>query len=380
MTRTWSAAFVAASIVTLAARAGAQQPERPEGYEVVSDTQFAALGPNAPDGQKYNLLYVKHNKQFNELLKLHNSPLGERIVVRDPALRQALLRDQDSTGQAIPRRGNLQVLGVGQRSGQTYVLVATRVLAVESDLEHARRRAAAMKPDDVKGRNDLVKYMQSRLARYYQDADADQSERRELVRLMRQLEEEVRTIELEQLPALPDGAEAHIEVGRRFRALNVLSQVCEHPEVPAETRARAEQVLTEELGAQRYLGRWYTYEDFKDLVNFVRVGDRWVPRERADFLAACEAEKRRLLKQEPLSVLPEALLRQAKDVVKGMNKDMALSVLQAYPTRVDRLRDQLGSSPLVFEQWIMADGARVYFVNGLVFEKVDPSSSGSGGN
>lgn len=379
MTRLAPAALVAASLVTLAGPAGAQQPERPEGYEVVSDTQFAALGPGAPEGQKYNLMYVKHNKQFNELLKLHGSPLGERIVVRDPQLRQALLADQDSAGKAIPRRGNLQVLGAGQRVGQSYVLVATRVLAIESDLEHARRRAAALGARDAKGRTDLVRYMQSRLQRYYQDAGADQDERRELVRLMRQLEEDVRTIELEQLPALPGGADEHIEVGRRFKALNVLAQVCDHPEVPAEARARAEQVLTGELGAQRYLGRWYSHEDFKDLVNFVKRGDAWIPRDRADFLAACEAERRRLLKHEPLSVLPEALLRQAKDVVKGMSKDMALSVLQAYPTAVDRVREQLGSSNLVFEQWVMADGTRVYFVNGLVFEKVDPSS-GSGGN
>lgn len=380
MTRIAPATLVVASLLTLAGRAAAQQPERPEGHEVVSDTQFAALGPTTPDGQKYNLIYVKFNKQFNELLKLHASPLGERVVVRDAQLRQALLADTDSAGKPIPRRGNLQLLGTGQRAGQTYVLVVTRVVSIESDLEHARRRVAALGASDAKARTDLVKYMQARLTRYYQDADADQGERRELVRLMRQLEEEVRTIELEQLPALPGGADAHIEVGRRFKALNVLAQVCDHPEVPAETRARAEQVLSQELGAQRYLGRWYTYEDFKDLVNFVRQGERWVPRERADFAAACEAEKRRLLQHEPLSVLPEALLRQAKDVVKGMNKDMALSLLQAYPTRVDRLREQLGSSALVFEQWIMADGVRVYFVNGLVFQKVDPSSGGSGGN
>lgn len=379
MTRLTPAAVVAASLLALAGPAAAQQPERPEGYEVVSDTQFAALGPSTPDGQKYNLIYVKHNKQFNELLKLHDSPLGERIIVRDPALRQALLADRDSNGRPIPRRGNLQVLGVGQRVGQTYVLVATRVLSIESDIEHARRRADALSRTDVKGRNELARYIQARLNRYYKDADADQAERRALVDLMRKLEEQARTIELAQLPPLPGGAEAHIEAGRRFKALNVLAQVIEHPEVSAEVRARAEQVLTEDLNAQRYLGRWYSYEDFKDLVDFVRLGDRWVPRERAEFVAACEAEKRRLLQHEPLSVLPEALLRQAKDVVKGMNKDMALSLLKTYPTRVDRLRDQLGSTNLVFEQWIMADGARVYFVNGLVFQKVDPAS-GSGGN
>src|SRR5690606_5965315 len=105
------------------------------------------------------------------------------------------------------------------RVGQTYVLVATRVLSIESDLEHARRRADALAATDVKGRNELARYIQSRLNRYYRDGDADQAERRDLLDLMRRLEEEARTIELEQLPPLPGGADAHIEAGRRLKAL-----------------------------------------------------------------------------------------------------------------------------------------------------------------
>ncbi|MCO5165445.1 MAG: hypothetical protein M9894_03635 [Planctomycetes bacterium] len=365
--------------LSLAAPARAQQPERAEGHEVLSDAQFAALGPTAPDGQRYNLLYVKFHKQFNELLKLHASPLVDRIVVRDAQLRQLLLRDQDSTGRPIPRRGNLQVIGTGQRSGQQYVLVATRVLALESDLEHARRRHAALGPKDARGRAELARYVQSRLARFHQDAEADPDERRDLAQLGRDLEREVREIELEQLPALPGGAETHLEVGRRLRALEVLAQVWEHPEVGAEVRAKAEQALTGELNAQRHLGRWLSYDEFKGQLGFVRAGDRWVPRERAEFLQACEGERRRLLQHEPLGVLPESLLRQSKEVVKGMNKDMVLGLVH-YPARVDRTREQLGASPVVFEQWVMPDGMRIYFVNGLVFQRVDPSpGDGAGG-
>jgi hypothetical protein len=357
--------------LTLVAPAAAQQPDRPEGYTVLNDAQFAALPATTAEGERYNLLYVKFNKQFNELLKLHASSLVDRVVVRDAKLRAALLRDEDSNAKRIPPRGNLQLLGTFQRSGQSFVLVVTKVVSIESDLEHARRRLASFAARDTRSRTELVKYVQSRLSRYFQDAEADQLERRELVALMRQVEDEVRTIELEQLPPLPGGAETHIEFGRRYQALTVLAGVWGHAEVPAATRAQAEAAL-EELNAQRYLGRWYAYADFKDLVGFVEVNGQWLPRERADFLAACDAEKKRLIQHDTPQVLPASLLAQAKEVVRGMNKDMALSVLQSYPSRVDRVHDQLGSNSLVFEHWAMDGGSHIYFVNGLVFLRVDP--------
>lgn len=353
----------------LVAPATAQQPERPEGYTVFNDAQFAALPPTTPEGERYNLLYVKFNKQFNELLKLHASSLVDRVVVKDARLRAALLRDEDSNGKAIPRRGNLQLLGTFQRNGQ--LLVVTKVVSIESDLEHARRRHASFQPRDTRSRTELVKYVQSRLSRYFQDPEADQVERRELVAFMRQVEDEVRTIELEQLPALPDGAATHIEFGRRYEALSVLAAVWGHAQVPADKRTEAEAAL-QALRAQRYLGRWYSYEDFKDLVGFVQVADQWIPRERADFLTACDAEKKRLLQHDTPQVLPASLLAQAKEVVRGMNKDMALSVLPGFPARVDRVHDQLGSNALTFEHWAMEGGQHIYFVNGLVFQKVDP--------
>jgi hypothetical protein len=378
--RTSRLAAGALALLVACASASAQQPETLEGHQVLTDAQFAALPATTPDGQKFSIVYAKFHKQFNELLKLVNAPqsLQERLIVRDPKLRELLNRSRDSTNEptrTLTPRGNLQVIGTGKRVGQAYVLEVSRVLILESDLEYARRHVAALPPRDARGRQELSKYLQGRLQRYFQDATADQVERRELVAIMRQLEEDVRTIELEQLPPLPGGAETHIEFGRRYQALTILSTVADHPEVSPDMRARAEQALEQDLKAQRYLGRWYRYEDFKDLVGFAQAGQRWVPRERAELLHISEAERQRLRKnEEPISVLPESLLAKSKEVVRGMNKDMALSILQDYPVRVDRLREQLSptnTTQVVFEQWVMDGGQRIYFVNGLVFQKID---------
>jgi hypothetical protein len=387
MSRVTGRGLTLAALLALApaARAQAPQPERPNGYTVVSESQFAALTPaTAQPGARYNIIYAKFHKQFNEQLKLHaGQSLEGRLLVRDAALRTKLNADEDSSGARIPKFGNIQILGVGQVVGprggaQVYTLVVERVLSVESDLEYARRRIASFPARDAPGaaaaRVEQARYIQARVARYYASEDADQEEKRQLLDLQKQLEDEVRAIELASLPPLPGGAETHIETARRYRALDVLATVWAHPEVPAELRARAERALTQELHAQRYMGRWYSYEEFKDLLGFTRVGDRWVTDHRAEFLLAVDDKRARLLKNESQVILPPAILERSKDVVEGMTKDMALGLLQTYPARVDRVRETQGQRTYVFEQWVMEEGLRIYFCNGIVFKKVEPAA------
>lgn len=374
-----------AALVTLAASAAwAQgQPDRPASHTVVSDSQFAALTPaTAQGGVRYNIIYAKFHKQFNEQLKVHKGEALEgRLLVRDAGLLRRLNGNEDSNGAPIPDYANIQILGVGQpvgpRNAQVYALIVERVVLIESDLEYARRRIASFQPRDAASRAEQARYIQARVARYY-DVPPLQEEKRALLDLQRQLEEEVRAIELESLPALPGGAEAHIEAGRRHRALEVLAQAWSHPEVSAELRARAERAL-QELHAQRWLGRWHSYEQFKDLVGFARVGDQWVTDSRAEFLEAVEEKRAKLLRNEGGVVLSPQILERSKDIVEGMTKDMALALLQTYPARVDRLRETQGARTWVFEQWVMEDGMRIYFHNGLVFKKVGAPAA-PGGN
>lgn len=367
-----------------AARAQAPgQPERLEGVTLLTDTQFTQLPPSTPDGERFSIVWVKFTKLFGDQLKMHQSPLGDRLLVRDGALRGLLNANQDSEQQRLtPRRSNVQVVGVGQRNPQgVYQLVVTRVRLLESDPEQFKRRAEALPKGDAAKRLELARALQARLRRYYTGGvDHDAQERRELVQLLRQLEEEARAIELAQLPPLPEGAEARLRAGERLKALGVVAQVWADDRVPADLRREAERILAEVLGARLYLGRWYALEDFKDLLNFERQADgRWIPRERAEFVRICDDERRRIQQGESVQVLPAALLRQATEVVKGMNKDMVLAMTRGYPARVDRVREQVGATTLTWELWVMDDGLRIYFVNGTVFRKDDPAADGAGG-
>jgi hypothetical protein len=350
-----------------------QQPERVEGSTVVSDSQFAQLPATTADGEKYTIVYAKWFKVFNDQLKLQSSQLNDRVIVKDEALRTNLQQNLDSDGnRLVPKRTNLQLTGTGVRTPKGYALLVTRVHALETDIECGVRRAAALAADDAPRRVELARYLQARLLRYFQGAaDQDPNERRDLLRLMRRLEEEARSIELNRLPALPAGAEERIGFGQRNKAIGVLAQVWAHPEVPAELRAQALRVLRNELQAQLYLGQWYSYEDMKDLLDFERTADgQWLPRSRVAFRRACDDVLKRLSAGEPLLALSENLLEEAKDVVRGMNKDRVLLLKGGYPVRVDRLREQRGGTSIVLEEWAFEDGMLVRFVNGIVFEKV----------
>lgn len=364
------------AVVALAAGAArAQQPEKHDGHQVVSEAQFAALPPASSDGDKFQLLYVRMAKCFGEQLKLHRSPLVDRVVVKDAALRQAL-EDQsvDSTGaRIVPKRSNLQLIGTGQRDPArgAYVLVVTRVVVIESDLAYAQRRAQALAANDAPRRVELARWMHARLRHYYQGSqqEHDAAERRELVAFMRDLEDQAKTIEQQALPALPAGAETRIVFGQKHKALNVLAQVWSHAEVPAPLKAKARHVLEQELRAQLFLGRWYAYEDYKELVEFQKLpSGQWVPRERAAFVAVCEEEKKRIAREKTMvPMLPDGILRQAKKVVKGMRKEIVHGLTQVWPVHTDRLVD----STYVFEQWVLEDGECVYFINGVVFETTE---------
>lgn len=370
-------AFVLALALSIGAvPAAAQQPERPEGVTPLTEQQLKDLPASTPEGEKFSLVYAKLNKQFGELLKLHMSPIGDKLLVKSAPLRTALEAGNDSDGaRIVPRRTNLQVFLHVERGQGGPALIVDRVKVVESDLEQYTRRAQALPASDATKRQELARVVKARLQRFYQrGSDHDPDERRGLVALQRDLEEAARTIEQAQLPALPGGAETRIDFGRRYKALNVLAQVWGNAQVAAELRARAAEALERELGARLYLGRWYSYEDFKDLVDFEQVDGKWVPRERADLIRAADEQKKKLAAGEPTPFVSPQILQQSKEVVPGMNKDFVLGVTQAFPARVDRLREPGRDGTFVFEQWIMEDGLAIYFLRGTVFKVVAPAS------
>ena len=63
------------------------------------------------------------------------------------------------------------------------------------------------------------------------------------------------------------------------------------------------------------------------------------------------------------------------NVLRGMKKQHVLQVarpgaeLPWLPVRVDRVREKHPSGTIMWEQWVMPDGMKIYFYNTIVIDK-----------
>lgn len=362
--------------------AAAQEPERPSNCIVYDEGEFLTkLPPNTPAGTAVSIVYVKfRNLTFNGEVKLHQSQIPEqRLVVKDPALVQRLNKGEDSDGaRLLTRRSNIQLIGVTRTLPDGAIqLEVSRVKLLESDEQMFRRKLASLGADDWNGRLVLAHEVRQR-----GQMVEDEEERAGLSKLVRQLGDDARKLEQAQLEPLPAGAEAWLRFGRRYKEVDVLAQVHAHAGVPEPMRRQAEQLLKAQ-NARTFLGRWYSYEAYKARLGMVQIqagGEaRWVTADRAAFLKAIEAEKQIVLPD--FGSLTEEQLQEATrqgKVIRGMKKHHVLQISKGgetpwLPVKVDRVREHLEKGPvkgtIVWEQWVMPEGTRIYFYNSFVISK-----------
>lgn len=367
--------------------ARAQEPESPPDVLLQTEDEFLKLPPNVPNGTPISVVYIKFAKLFEGQLKLYASQIPDgRLVVRDPTLLDRLNRvpPLDSDGQKlVPRRSNIQVVGTLTRRSGELVLEVNKIRLLESDEQWFTRRMEQITDKDP-GKVIALAYEVSARAKLVED---DQ-ERAGLSRLVGTLREKARLLERDQLPSLPGGAEAWIRYGRRYKDMDALVEVWATQAVPEPVRRQAEQALRQQ-NAHLLLGTWYAYDAFKAKLGLVQAQDggetRWVTPERAAFLKAIEAERKKWRNGVPdfglfeNSVLEEEAAR--GNLIRGMRKHHVLAVRRPgnaageswLPVQVDRLRERFEqgtiTGTITWEQWVMPDGTRVYFYNKIVISK-----------
>lgn len=367
---------VLAALLLVLAPVAAQEPERPANCAFYFEEDFLTkLPPNTPNGTAVTVVYLKFRILFEGTLKLHQSQVPDgRLVVRDQALAQKLTKLEDSDGaRLVPRRSNVQVIGTTLRTPDAIVLEVSRVKLLEQDEQMFRRKLGALPETDWNGRLALAREVHQRSAMV-----EDEAERAGLSKLVRQLGDEARKLEQEQLEPLPADAEDWLKFGRRYKEVEVLAQVHGHAQVPEPLRKQAEAAL-KTLNARTFLGRWYSYEAYKNKLGMVQLPDgSWASADRAAFLKAVEKEKQdnRSLKTDFGSLTEDTIqvaVSQGK-VIRGMKRHHVLQVVKDgetpwLPARVDRVRERLEQGTIVWEQWVMPDGLRIYFYNSYVISK-----------
>lgn len=353
----------------------AQQPRVVTGYNEYDVEQFLKITrQGAPDGLQVSLSWLKYRTLFEGKLKVYDQGFSDMLKVRSAGLVQTLNSGKDSAGEGLTKRQNIQVLGKVQDN----TLVVERVYGLEDDEARFTRASRQLPANDAKARLELAREIINRAR-----TNLEPEERPPVLRIARQLEAAARKIERQSLPALPEGADAWLSYGRRYRSIEALDEVYSHPRVDASVKERAQERLLE-LHAERYLGRWLSEDDFRDAVGFAELNGRWVPQELVELRGAAREQLEFLSNPaNPWPAFPDTFLgKQAAqgDIMAGQTKEMVLNAIfiknreSRLPVRVDRFReeDPANGGERIWERWLMEDGLRLYFIQGRVFKDVGP--------
>lgn len=268
-------------------------------------------------------------------------------LARELALWRAEGRPLDRTG-----RQNVRIEGVARddrRFGR--VLDVERVRPLPSDLDELSSRL----PEDAAERLALAKEALRRHAEEARQEDLEAWGRRVALDALRALPAPTTDAALERARQLRDIA------GVPSAAVTLLGARLE--KAPAEDRARILDALEKEHDATTYRGRWVTRDELKTATGFVRRNGRWIRRERAELEAvAAEVRARRdLAPRKFMGPEYEAAAREGR-FLAGMFKPEATRVRgMGFPVAVDRFEERTNSADVTWEQWVMANGTRLYF-------------------
>jgi len=241
-------------------------------------------------------------------------------------------------------RSNVRVLGVAQDGDRGRMLLVSKVVRLPSDVEKLRERAAEPGAD-----LDALAREAASLARETGDAELAEGARAVL------------EASLDARRAKATDAKAAIELARDYRDLahvtsKAVSVLAEHAE---DAAARA---LLEELDAAQHRGRWISRDQFRTELGQVCVNGKWVTRLHAELeeeaLRQAAAAKARTTS---LRMMSRPLYEKAAAehrLAEGMLKPEAATA-KGFATSVERITDSQG---VVWDQWVLGDGTRAYFM------------------
>lgn len=387
-------AHLAPLALVLAALAPARAQERPpiREHTFLPEEDWARLGPEHVGKKLY--LEGRWEELYGDWALLWKGPIVTRGLLWVPAnsaIKLVLSRDRDSANEPLTSKiSSVRVFGEGVKAGDDRVLIkVSRVDKLpEEDQQFLERLQAVGADADAIQR--LAKECAERAKRF------DDARLREVARSISRRELEVRAAAL-----APDDHAGRLTLAQRsldeaddpHGAIELFGAIVESEGVPAQVHARAVERL-EQLRAVRTLTtdggvEWVAYDVYKREEGFILRADTsgtptWMSREVVELHLARDAELARqqqkieLPRSNPIKHLKDA---EAKVVERGQTfPEVRLAGGFPVVVRHERGGSFLGEESSVWSQWILADGRRVYFVNGEVISwkaATDPWPSGS---
>lgn len=340
-----------------AAPAGAQE------LQLLPESQWGKL-PASAAGQAW-AVEARWDEIFGEKVILWRCEAlrGVLVVPKGSPIQERLVRNRDTPGeQLVPKKSRIRLECVAVAQGQTCQLQVKRVLKLPDDVDVQREKLGkAGSPEAIAALVDETKALAERW---------DDEELRGLVKEMVAKELSARRGALK--PGDVAGAEAlglrMLEVGDRGAAIQVLGEAERAATGPVRERLRTRLAS---LGAVETSSAWLSRPDWLRKEGYIERGGQWVKAERVELELAREAELDRQSKSVGIELVRgngHACWKAAEQGKIERGQTMAevhlaagLPVRAAHADAPDR-----DKRPARWSQWVLADGRRVYFLNGEV--------------
>jgi hypothetical protein len=272
-------------------------------------------------------------------------------------------------------RSNVKIQGYARSDDANGRFIeVTSVTKTPDDLEAFKARLETLDKADVDGRMKLAEEAKKRADDYGIDNLRD---------WVRQTYDGA--LDLKRASLAKGDVKTAVDVALKYKnlagstnkAIQLLGEVVADPTTSDADRASAVKLLEGELGAVLHREHWVSRDDFKSALGFVSRTDaagrvHWLRRERIEFDALVDLQRKAINNDPNLRKLLGSQYEEAAnkgEPVKGMYKQEIVRTKGfGFPAFVDRFAEKAGTSDLVWDQWIMPDGSRFYFMNGTMFE------------
>lgn len=364
-----------ATLAVLAAPARAQDAPIP-----VTDTELTSPGSwGSKEGKTVELSNVKFRDFFQPNVRLVKIPTEKLRLDADKYrdLADNLARWQTSTGPLDKKgRSNVRVLGVAHDDPSAgRVIDVTDVQRIGDDVELYKKRLDAIAATDADGRMKLADEARIRAETY------DEADLRDWSRSCFDA-----ALDVKKAALAKGDVTAAIDLARRYRdlaanpnkAIALLGDIVLDLSIEQPDRDRAAKVLQGELGAVLHRDKWISKEEFKLALGYVARREptgaiTWVRRERIEFEQAV-ARQREANKNDPnlrklLGSEYETAATNGQPTIGMYKQELVRTKGYGFPDLVDRFTEKSpGNGDLTWDQWVMSDGSRFYFMNGILFD------------
>jgi hypothetical protein len=356
-------------VCVLAAQVAAQGKPAIDGYTYLPTPSLGRLAPG--DVSKKYYVEARWQECWKDSITLCREPEARKsLVVTFPSdLQTNLARDQDSAGQKLTAGvSNVRLRGTVERGGDRPVLRVDKVELLEDDLTRLRARLAALgekaTPEQLSQLANEVRPLAERYGDQRLVAFAGELSQREIAARLAGRD--------------PNDFEGALRIGAELQKTDRRGAITIYGDVearaPEALRKEARQRLAQ-LRAYRAASGWVPYEEFKASEGFVRRGEgaeeRWISRERAEFEATVAAEMAKrdgpdggnviVLRSNPAVAGKKAEARQLE--IGQTLEEARLATAGIAQTMVDHhLHTDSTAQQLLWTQWVLADGRRLYFL------------------